>query len=217
MRKPQGGFQYKPSERTGARRGTGSSRSVSQSNVKKAAVMLENEVVVGLDDSAAAQAALQWAARYARFTYTDVRVIHVPTCSVGASIAWSAGVPGIEGLLSPKPDNVQQLALQRMFEAILSRAWLGVGVPRWRPRPSIGHPESGGAQLLIVGTRKRARLPRLLSGSTSHYCLTHATCPVVAIHETRAEGGYASVHNRVLSLEKVASRGQPDGHLAPKL
>jgi hypothetical protein len=80
--------------------------------------MLENEVVVGLDDSVAAQAALQWAARYARFTYTDVRVIHVPTCSVGASIAWSAGVPGIEGFFFPEPDNLQRLTLQHMFEAI---------------------------------------------------------------------------------------------------
>ena len=174
---------------------------VSQLNLRKAAVMLENEVVVGLDDSAAAQAALQWAARYARFTYTDVRVIHVPTCSVGASIAWSAGVPGIEGLFSPEPDNVQQLALQRMFEAIHPE-------PGWVLEYRDGCPgpvlvtQSHDAQLLIVGTRKRAGLARLLSGSTSHFCLTHAVCPVVAIPETEAKQGYASVQNGLHSWKR---------------
>jgi nucleotide-binding universal stress UspA family protein len=174
---------------------------VTQLNLRKAAVMLENEIVVGLDDSAAAQAALQWAARYARFTYTDVRVIHVPTCSVGASIAWSAGVPGIEGLFSPEPDNVQQLPFQHMFEAIDPE-------PGWVLEYRDGCPgpvlvtQSQDAQLLIVGTRKRARLPRLLSGSTSHFCLTHATCPVVAIHETEAQRGYASVQNGLRSRKR---------------
>jgi nucleotide-binding universal stress UspA family protein len=163
--------------------------------------MLENEVVVGLDDSASAQAALQWAARYARFTYTDVRVIHVPTCSVGASIAWSAGVPGIEGLFSPEPDNVQQLAFQHMFEAIDPE-------PGWVLEYRDGCPgpvlvtQSQDAQLLIVGTRKRARLSRVLSGSTSHFCLTHAVCPVVAVHETEAKQGYASVQNGLHSRKK---------------
>jgi nucleotide-binding universal stress UspA family protein len=179
---------------------------VTQLNLRKAAVMLENEIVVGLDDSAAAQAALQWAARYARFTYTDVRVIHVSTCSVGASIAWSAGVPGVEGFFSPECDNVQQLALQRMFEAIHPE-------PGWVLEYRDGCPgsvlvtESQDAQLLIVGTRKRARLPRLLSGSTSHFCLTHATCPVVAIHETEAQRGYASVQNGLRSRKRWRHAG----------
>ena len=169
--------------------------------------MLENEVVVGLDDSAAAQAALEWAARYARFTYTDVRVIHVPTCSVGASIAWSAGVPGIEGFCSPECDNAQQLALQHMFEAIHPE-------PGWVLEYRDGCPgpvlvtQSHDAQLLIVGTRKRARLSRLLSGSTSQICLAHATCPVVAIHETDAQRGYASVQNGLRSQKKRRHAGR---------
>jgi len=36
-----------------------------------------NKVVVGLDDSPAGRAALWWAARYARFTLTDLRAVHV--------------------------------------------------------------------------------------------------------------------------------------------
>jgi Universal stress protein family len=37
------------------------------------------------------------------------------------------------------------------------------------------------AQLLVVGTREYAGLGRLLVGSVSHYCLSHASCPVVAV------------------------------------
>jgi hypothetical protein len=37
------------------------------------------------------------------------------------------------------------------------------------------------AQLLVVGTREHVGLGRLLAGSVSHYCLSHAACPVVAV------------------------------------
>jgi nucleotide-binding universal stress UspA family protein len=169
--------------------------------------MLENEVIVGLDDSAAAQAALQWAARYARFTYTDLRVIHVPTCSVGASMAWSAGVPGIEGLLFPEPDNVQRLTFQRMFEAIDPEPGWVLEYRDGCPGPVLVN-QSQDAQLLIIGTRKRARLSRFLSGSTSHFCLAHAACPVVAIHETEAQRGRSSVRNGLPSRKGWGHAGK---------
>jgi hypothetical protein len=37
------------------------------------------------------------------------------------------------------------------------------------------------AQLLVVGTREHVGLGRVLAGSVSHYCLSHAVCPVVAV------------------------------------
>ena len=37
------------------------------------------------------------------------------------------------------------------------------------------------AALLIVGTREHVGLGRLLAGSVSHFCLSHALCPVVAV------------------------------------
>ena len=41
--------------------------------------------------------------------------------------------------------------------------------------------QSRDAQLLVVGTREHAGLGRLLVGSISHYCLSRAVCPVVAV------------------------------------
>lgn len=150
--------------------------------------MWANEVVVGLDGSASANAALQWAARYAKFSYTDVRVIHVSTCSIATSLAWSAGFPGMEDLLNPDPDTGQKLALGSMFEAVQPE-------PDWVLEHHEGCPgpilvsQSRDAQLLIIGNRHRNALSRLLTGSTSRYCLTNATCPVVAVPEREPWSG----------------------------
>jgi nucleotide-binding universal stress UspA family protein len=41
--------------------------------------------------------------------------------------------------------------------------------------------QSKDARLLVVGTREHVGLGRLLTSSVSHYCLSHALCPVVAV------------------------------------
>ena len=37
------------------------------------------------------------------------------------------------------------------------------------------------SRLLVVGTGEHVGLGRILLGSTSHYCLGHASCPIVAV------------------------------------
>jgi Universal stress protein family len=37
------------------------------------------------------------------------------------------------------------------------------------------------SRLLVVGTGEHVGLGRIMLGSTSHYCLRHASCPVVAV------------------------------------
>jgi nucleotide-binding universal stress UspA family protein len=41
--------------------------------------------------------------------------------------------------------------------------------------------ESRHSSLLVVGTGEHVGLGRIMLGSTSHYCLGHASCPVVAV------------------------------------
>jgi hypothetical protein len=41
--------------------------------------------------------------------------------------------------------------------------------------------ESAHAVLLVIGTREHVGWGRILNGSISHYCLSHAMCPVVAV------------------------------------
>jgi nucleotide-binding universal stress UspA family protein len=40
---------------------------------------------------------------------------------------------------------------------------------------------SSGAQLLVVGSHGHGDLVERLIGSVSHYCVTHARCPVVVV------------------------------------
>lgn len=59
--------------------------------------------------------------------------------------------------------------------------------PEWLIEFATGEPgpvlikESSDAQLLVVGTHEHVGLGRLLVGSISHYCLSRASCPVVAV------------------------------------
>ena len=45
--------------------------------------MIKNQVIVGLDDSAASRAALRWAAAYAHTTGKDLRAVHVLDWPIG--------------------------------------------------------------------------------------------------------------------------------------
>jgi hypothetical protein len=45
--------------------------------------------------------------------------------------------------------------------------------------------ESAGAALLVVGTKEHVGIGRLVRGSVSHYSLSHARCPVVAVPAVR--------------------------------
>ena len=41
--------------------------------------------------------------------------------------------------------------------------------------------ENADVELLVVGTQEHTGLRRAVLGSVSHYCLSHAGCPVVAV------------------------------------
>ena len=41
--------------------------------------------------------------------------------------------------------------------------------------------QSRNASLLVIGTPEHLGLGRFIAGSVGHYCLSHSTCPLVAI------------------------------------
>ena len=45
--------------------------------------------------------------------------------------------------------------------------------------------ESGRSAMLVIGTREHVGFGRILTGSVSHYCLSHASCPIVAVPPVR--------------------------------
>jgi nucleotide-binding universal stress UspA family protein len=142
-------------------------------------------VVIGIDDSAPSRAALTWAAEYARTTGDSLEAVHVMNPEVDSPLAWMPGFPTMVYIAETPPREVQQKRISQFFEAVLPE-------PHWRLRFLEGPVgatlvnRSKTAALLVVGTHEHVGFGRLVNGSVSHYCLTRAACPVVAVPPSRS-------------------------------
>jgi nucleotide-binding universal stress UspA family protein len=148
---------------------------------------MKNEIVVGLDDSPSSKAALNWAAEQAKRVGAVLRAIHVLDWPYGLS---SAGFPAPANFMDVTRKELQESyrqAITAVFNAVSPR-------PDWILQFASGDTgrvlvqQSKDARLLVVGTREHVGLGRLLSGSVSHYCLSHAVCPVVAVPAPGSDG-----------------------------
>jgi nucleotide-binding universal stress UspA family protein len=144
---------------------------------------MRNEIIVGLDGSPSSKSALDWAAEQARSVGAVLRAVHV--------LDWPYGL-GPAGF--PAPANFMDVSSEELEDSY--RRWITAVFDAISPRPEwilqfasgnagdvlVG--QSQGARLLVLGTREHVGLGRLLTGSVSHYCLSHAGCPVVAVPAT---------------------------------
>jgi nucleotide-binding universal stress UspA family protein len=138
------------------------------------------EIVVGLDVSPSALAALGWAAGQARSTGWNLRALHV--------VDWARAhdmytTPIIDDRVYAEDDRVDAESRRQIEQAFAS-----IGPETgWSLQFGQGHAgrllvdQSRDAQLLVVGSREHVGLDRILVGSASHYCVSHATCPVVVV------------------------------------
>lgn len=139
-------------------------------------------IVVGVDNSAGAKAALRFAVGEASLRQATLRAVH----------SWQYGYIGVSGLEGFSPAVGADLGdLRRTAEveldATLHDALGDVdGVPIER-RVVEGAPatvlldESRHADLLVVGSRGHGGFAGLLLGSVSQQCAQHAACPVVIV------------------------------------
>jgi nucleotide-binding universal stress UspA family protein len=137
----------------------------------------KGRVVVGVDGSPIAAAALRWAAREARLRGATLEVI----------VAWStskAVFPTRFSIRAPLEQDMQQHA-----QDILDRALEELGDPGV---PVEGKVLRGGAStvlinrsreadMLVVGTRGRGRAKEALLGSVSHACTHHTHAPIAIV------------------------------------
>ena len=141
--------------------------------------MITNCIIVGLDDSAASRAAHRWAVAYAHATGKDLCAIHVLDWPIGLNA--SAVKSGIR-LCVPKQDIAEPYwrGMHRVFDDTSSPAGSMLQFAQGDVGDVLAR-LSIQADLLVVGTREPVRGGRYLAGSISHYCISHASCPVVTV------------------------------------
>ena len=137
-------------------------------------------IVVGIDDSKGAAAALAWALRLAAETGADVEAIHsfeVPT-------SWVDGyAPDIERWTEQAATTARE-DLDRVVDAALEGHPDYVEVLRTvveGPAAMALLDHAKDADLLVVGSRGRGGFTGLLLGSVSQQVVHHARTPVVVV------------------------------------
>jgi nucleotide-binding universal stress UspA family protein len=138
-------------------------------------------VVVGLDDSRSARSALRWAADYARRTGLALRAVHVLSWPLGVASPGDDDKVALRHLPFEEVEAIYRARITAVFDELDHPRpdWL-IQFARGDAGPFLVR-QSQDASLLVIGTPEHVGLGRLIAGSVGHYCLSHATCPLVAV------------------------------------
>jgi len=135
-------------------------------------------IVVGVDDSLGARAALDWALDEARRQGARVEVLH----AFEVEVAWIDGADFARW--SQLQRQAAEAALSMVVEDAASPASVEVDARVVEGNPvTVLVEASQHADLLVVGSRGRGGLRGLLLGSVSQRCVERADCPVVVVPE----------------------------------
>lgn len=139
-------------------------------------------IVVGIDDSPAATAALRWALEEARLRQATLEIVHTWVFPAVGEL------PG--GTVDTLVADLERGATAVMDEVVdeVVGAEPGVNVVRRVLEGSAGRiliETAVGADLLVVGSRGRGGFAGLLLGSVAQQCIHHARCPVVVVREEK--------------------------------
>jgi nucleotide-binding universal stress UspA family protein len=144
-------------------------------------------VVVGIDGSQGARAALRTALLEAATRDAEVEAVSVyPVVYV-----WTAGRPidirDVDAIRMGTRDRARTVVAEVREELVAGGAPEIGGVPvrvvihEGQAAPVLVK-RAAGADLLVVGSRGRGPVHSLLLGSVALHCVTHAPCPVVVAH-----------------------------------
>jgi nucleotide-binding universal stress UspA family protein len=146
-------------------------------------------IVVGVDSSEGAKAALRFALDDAKLRHATLRAVH----------SWQFGYIGVSGIEGLSPvvgadlGDVRRTA-EVALDATLHEAVPDAGEVVIERRVVEGGPatvlvdESRNADLLVVGSRGHGGFAGLLLGSVSQQCAHHAACPVVIVRASEESG-----------------------------
>jgi nucleotide-binding universal stress UspA family protein len=145
--------------------------------------MNEQRVVVGVDGSVAARAALEFALEEAARRAAPLRVV----AAVALPEFWASYYGE---LVPPPPSDIVGEArkqTQRFVDEVVAERGdavrgLSIGVEVRAGRPGeVLVDAARGAAVLVVGHRGRGSASSVLLGSVGLQCVLHATCPVTVV------------------------------------
>lgn len=136
-------------------------------------------IVVGVDGSGHARAALRWALDEARLRRADVLAVHTYR-------------PAMASLDVPRTYIDLHPAARAMLADEVAKALAGAGV-EVTVEQHVADADAGATlvrlarpgDLVVVGSRGHGVVASTILGSTSHYVACHAPCPVVIVKEAR--------------------------------
>ena len=152
-------------------------------------------IVVGVDDSPQSQAAVRWAAAQAVLTHAELRLVHV----------WALEPSDMYGSTAEIRDAVLPDLRARLLDMVTSAIGPSSDHVAWTLEIIQGDPgrmlvdRARSARLLVLGTGEHAGVRRLVHGSVSHYCLSHAQGPVIAV-PLQAQSRVATTSSRPASM-----------------
>ena len=161
-------------------------------------------VVVGVDDSPEARAALRWAADHAQRSGLDLKVVHA---------FQPRHFAGLFGMAKLQPDDAWRAdataALATLIEMEVSEpGGLRLEAVATQTGPADGLLNAAeGASLLVVGTRGCGGAASILFGSVGSEVLKRAPCPVVTIPPAQAARGRAPTARAETDLSTTGRPG----------
>ncbi len=142
-----------------------------------------NRIIVGVDGSPAANAAVCWAAREAAMRHVPLTVVHL----VSAMVPMYPAIPLSAGVAVWQEEQGRQVlerAVKIAREAVSGdRAVDVVSELRCSPPVPTLVEMSSEAGLLVVGSNGRGAVARLLLGSVSSGVVRSARCPVAVVRD----------------------------------
>ena len=139
-------------------------------------------IVVGVDDSETAAAALRWALREGALRGDPVEVVHawqLPLAALpfGATINLNVDEAELDQQARAHLDRMVDEALAEIGEP--APDVVRTAVPGGAVATLLD--VSADADLLVVGSHGRGGLRQLVLGSVAHACVQHAACPVCVV------------------------------------
>jgi nucleotide-binding universal stress UspA family protein len=154
---------------------------------------MAGKIVVGVDGSTAARAALQFAAEEAKLRGARVLAVHAwtyfPAPGIGEPGLMAMPEGDVLGLLEAERKSAESLLTRAIEEAFPEGADVEVESRLVdADAEDVLVSEAKDAELVVVGSRGRGGIASALLGSVSSHVVQHAPCPVVVVKAQNATG-----------------------------